>query len=408
MAGVVATPPRPYRWGRMNPRGTFSLSAVDATAYVALSGLIGGVSFIFLVIVLAISIPMLIFALVGLPGIWLALAWCHGLALTERRRAAALLGTRVPRPPLPRARQRLAAAPHADLDALARLLAGAALRRGGAAVRGLDRRRPGVHRLGRGDRVPELPAWGWAVAGHTLGPRLRPVRAPARRGRDRRAVRRAVAGTRRGGGTGRDVAPAAGAERPRAARRPASTRSRRPAPAWSPRPTPSAGGSSATCTTARSSGWSRSRSRSGAPRPPTTRTSPSGCVDEAHGEAKEALVELRNLARGIHPAVLTDRGLDAAVSALAARCPVPVAVDIDLPRRCAPAVEAIAYFVVAEALTNVAKHAHATRAWLCGRAGGRRPRDRDPRRRPRRRERRAATDWPGCATACARSTGGSS
>jgi signal transduction histidine kinase len=87
-------------------------------------------------------------------------------------------------------------------------------------------------------------------------------------------------------------------------------------------------------------------------------------LDEAHGEAKEALVELRNLARGIHPAVLTDRGLDAAVSALAARCPVPVAVDVDLPRRAGPAIEAIAYFVVAEALTNVAKHSGANRAWL--------------------------------------------
>ena len=87
-------------------------------------------------------------------------------------------------------------------------------------------------------------------------------------------------------------------------------------------------------------------------------------VDEAHGEAKEALVELRNLARGIHPAVLTDRGLDAAVSALAARCPIPVAVDVDLPHRASPTSEAIAYFVVAEALTNVAKHAQATRAWL--------------------------------------------
>jgi signal transduction histidine kinase len=87
-------------------------------------------------------------------------------------------------------------------------------------------------------------------------------------------------------------------------------------------------------------------------------------LDEAHGEAKAALVELRNLARGIHPAVLADRGLDAAVSALAARAPVPVAVDVDLPRRAGPSVEAIAYFVVAEALTNVAKHSGATRAWL--------------------------------------------
>jgi signal transduction histidine kinase len=87
-------------------------------------------------------------------------------------------------------------------------------------------------------------------------------------------------------------------------------------------------------------------------------------LDEAHRESKEALVELRNLARGIHPAVLTDRGLDAAVSALAARSPIPVAVDVDLPQRAGPAIEAIAYFVVAEALTNVAKHSGASRARL--------------------------------------------
>jgi signal transduction histidine kinase len=62
--------------------------------------------------------------------------------------------------------------------------------------------------------------------------------------------------------------------------------------------------------------------------------------------------------------VLTDRGLDAALSALAARCPVPVTVDVELPRRPGASTEAIAYFVVAEALTNVAKHSHARRAWL--------------------------------------------
>jgi signal transduction histidine kinase len=82
-------------------------------------------------------------------------------------------------------------------------------------------------------------------------------------------------------------------------------------------------------------------------------------VDEAHGEAKEALVELRNLARGIHPAVLTDRGLDAALSALAARSPVPVRLDVRLDERPPASVEATAYFIVAEALTNVVKHADA-------------------------------------------------
>ena len=85
-------------------------------------------------------------------------------------------------------------------------------------------------------------------------------------------------------------------------------------------------------------------------------------IEEAHDEAKRALAELRNLARGIHPAVLTDRGLDAAVSALAARSPVPVEVDIELADRPTAAAESTAYFVVAEGLANVAKHAAATRA----------------------------------------------
>ncbi|MFI5808056.1 sensor histidine kinase [Streptomyces sp. NPDC051561] len=85
-------------------------------------------------------------------------------------------------------------------------------------------------------------------------------------------------------------------------------------------------------------------------------------VDEAHGEVKVALQELRDLARGIHPAVLTDRGLDAALSAIASRCTVPVAVEVDLSARPAPAIEGIAYFTVSELLQNVSKHARATRA----------------------------------------------
>ncbi len=85
-------------------------------------------------------------------------------------------------------------------------------------------------------------------------------------------------------------------------------------------------------------------------------------VDEAHGEVKVALQELRDLARGIHPAVLTDRGLDAALSAIASRCTVPVQVEVDLPARPAAAIEGIAYFTVSELLQNVSKHARATRA----------------------------------------------
>ncbi|MFE9820925.1 sensor histidine kinase [Streptomyces sp. NPDC005791] len=85
-------------------------------------------------------------------------------------------------------------------------------------------------------------------------------------------------------------------------------------------------------------------------------------VDEAHGEVKVALQELRDLARGIHPAVLTDRGLDAALSAIASRCTVPVKVVVDLESRPAQAIEGIAYFTVSELLQNVSKHARATRA----------------------------------------------
>jgi signal transduction histidine kinase len=85
-------------------------------------------------------------------------------------------------------------------------------------------------------------------------------------------------------------------------------------------------------------------------------------VDQAHAQAKEALTELRNLVRGVHPPVLTDRGLDAALSGLAALCPIPVDVHVDVPVRPKSSVEAVAYFMVAEALTNVAKHSRASHA----------------------------------------------
>lgn len=97
-------------------------------------------------------------------------------------------------------------------------------------------------------------------------------------------------------------------------------------------------------------------------------------VDEAHGEVKLALQELRDLARGIHPAVLTDRGLDAALSSVASRCVVPVKVLVDLPERPAAAIEGIAYFTVSELLQNVSKHAgRGARASRCG-GRGRSPR----------------------------------
>src|SRR5215468_6585269 len=86
-----------------------------------------------------------------------------------------------------------------------------------------------------------------------------------------------------------------------------------------------------------------------------------GLVGDAHAELQRAIAELRNLARGIHPAVLTDRGLDAALSALAARSPIPVRLDVRLDERPPASVEATAYFIVAEALTNAARYANARR-----------------------------------------------
>lgn len=87
-------------------------------------------------------------------------------------------------------------------------------------------------------------------------------------------------------------------------------------------------------------------------------------VTKAHEEAKSTLVEIRDLVRGIYPSVLADRGLDPAISALAGRCPVPVTVMVELAERVPAAVESTAYFLIAEALTNVAKHSHASEAWV--------------------------------------------
>jgi signal transduction histidine kinase len=83
-------------------------------------------------------------------------------------------------------------------------------------------------------------------------------------------------------------------------------------------------------------------------------------VAEARAGIGEALRDLRDLARGIHPPILTDRGLAAAISALADRSPIAVDVDATVPERPAPAVETAAYFVVAESLANASKHAGAT------------------------------------------------
>lgn len=85
-------------------------------------------------------------------------------------------------------------------------------------------------------------------------------------------------------------------------------------------------------------------------------------VTSAHKDAKQAIVDLRDLVRGIHPAVLTDRGLDAAVSALAARSPIPIEVKNEVHRTLPSQVEATSYFVISESLTNIAKHSQASEA----------------------------------------------
>jgi signal transduction histidine kinase len=92
-------------------------------------------------------------------------------------------------------------------------------------------------------------------------------------------------------------------------------------------------------------------------------TDPEGArelLGSAHHEVQRAVQELRNLARGIHPAVLTDRGLDAALSSLAARSPVRVRLQTHLDGRPPASIEATAYFIVGEALTNAARYANAS------------------------------------------------
>jgi signal transduction histidine kinase len=87
-------------------------------------------------------------------------------------------------------------------------------------------------------------------------------------------------------------------------------------------------------------------------------------INDAQREAHHAIAELRNLARGIVPPLLADRGLPAAVQSLAARYGLGTTLELDTQRRVAPAVESAAYFVVAEALTNTAKHSGAQHSWI--------------------------------------------
>jgi signal transduction histidine kinase len=339
--------------------------AFAASAYVALSLVIATVAFIVTVTGAALGFSLLIVALAGLPILWLTFAFCHGLAHFERRRIAALLGVDFRIRTLPRdgsLPRRMLAWTRSRGSWLELLYALVAL--------------PVVGWLGSvlvfgawsaALAFVSFPAWGWATAGDGAVPgwdlaylpsSLLHVGAGIAIGLAAPYLARSVAGAQMAIArlllepgdherltarvdtlreTRAGMVAAADAERRRIERDLHD------------------GAQQRLVALAMTLGRAKASED-----PALART----LLDEAHGEAKEALVELRNLARGIHPAVLTDRGLDAAVSALAARSPVPVTVEVDLPRRAAPAVEAIAYFVVAEALTNVARHAQATHVRL--------------------------------------------
>ncbi|WP_329274581.1 sensor histidine kinase [Streptomyces sp. NBC_01451] len=93
-------------------------------------------------------------------------------------------------------------------------------------------------------------------------------------------------------------------------------------------------------------------------------------LERAQSAAEQALAELRTVSRSILPPVLDDRGLAGALSGLAAQSAVPCRIDVDVPERCAASVEATAYFVIAEALTNIAKHSGAASAGVTARSHG--------------------------------------
>jgi signal transduction histidine kinase len=93
-------------------------------------------------------------------------------------------------------------------------------------------------------------------------------------------------------------------------------------------------------------------------------------LDRAISQASDALEDLQEISRGIHPAILSNGGLAPALKALVRRSPVPVSLDVAIEQRLPDSVEVAAYYVVAEALTNTAKYAHASQVKVCARTSG--------------------------------------
>jgi len=345
----------------LRPRETF-----ESTVYIALSGVLALASFVSVLPLVVMSGPMMILALAGLAVLWFAFLLCHGLAHLERRRASAVLGVDFRVRPIgpdganPLKRMLMWTRSRGSwLELCYALIALPFVGWLGAALV--------FTAFGAALAFLTFPLWGWAAAGgasvlgvhvgfflsavvHVVVGAAALLAAPPL-ARGVAAVQLAMARLLlEPGANERLTARVDTLEETRAGMVAAADAERRRIERDL-----HDGAQQRLVALAMTLGRAKVSED-----PALSRR----LLDEAHGEAKEALVELRNLARGIHPAVLTDRGLDAAVSALAARTPVPVAVDVDLPRRADPAIEAIAYFVVAEALTNVAKHSGATRAWL--------------------------------------------
>ncbi|ADP82757.1 sensor histidine kinase [Pseudofrankia inefficax] len=362
-------------------RATFGRRAWLATMFSAQTALLGTFSFA-LVLTLVVAGASTVWLIpIGLPLLWLALALAHQFARFESWRYAAYLGERLPLRPVPPA-----ASPDSGRLGRAWSRMWARLRTGGSwletvyalfvlplvgwvggwvvatfwggAVAFLLFPAYG-HRLGGPDEVVGVDlGYGGAVAAHVVAGVLALVAAPwlargltalelaiARRmlcPRDSEALTRRVAdleASRAG------MVTAAAAERRRIERDLHD------------------GAQQRLVSVAMTLGRAQERF---AADPDGAR----GLLAEAHAETKRALVELRDLARGLHPAVLTDRGLDGALPGLAARCPVPVTLDVAVAPRPSAEVEAVAYFFVAEALTNIARHAAADTARIVARRVG--------------------------------------